>query len=260
VNGASDSPFDDLAAKYDEDFTGTLVGRLMRDAVWRRLDAVFPPGGRILDLGCGTGEDAIHLARRGHDVHAVDGSEAMVRLTREKVHDAALKPRVRVSQLDIEHLEGLGTDVYDGVLSNFGALNCVQNLSSVSTELAGRTVRGASVVLCLMGPTVPWEWVWYLARANPSKAFRRLRSGGVAWRGIQIRYPSIAQVRATFASDFEAMRVAALGALVPPAYAEPILPWLRTFIESLARLERVLETVPPLPWLADHYLLELRRR
>ena len=221
---------------------------------------VFDRGGRILDLGCGTGEDAIYLARRGHDVHAVDGSEAMVRLARDKVLDAALEQRVHVRELDIEHLDGLGTDLYDGVLSNFGALNCVQDLSSVSTELANRTARGAPVVLCLMGPTVPWEWVWYLAQANPSKAFRRLRSGGVAWRGIRIRYPSIADVRATFAPDFEAMRVAALGALVPPSYAEPGLERFRSLIESLARLERVLETVPPLPWLADHYLLELRRR
>ena len=170
MSGGSTSPFDALAANYDEDFTGTHVGRLMREAVWRRLDGVFDRGARILDLGCGTGEDAIYLARRGHDVHAVDGSEAMLRRTREKVLAAALEHRVQGSKLDIEYLDELGTDVYDGVLSNFGVLNCVEDLSSVSTELARRTARGAPVVFCLMGPTVPWEWIWYLGQGNPSKA------------------------------------------------------------------------------------------
>jgi len=54
-------------------------------------------------------------------------------------------------------------------------------------------------------------------------------------------------------------RVAALGALLPPSYAES---WAGRHPRLIARLdlwERRLETVPPLPWLADHYLMELER-
>jgi SAM-dependent methyltransferase len=43
------------------------------------------PGGRILDAGCGVGRDALAFSRRGHEVVAFDGSEEMVRLTRERV-------------------------------------------------------------------------------------------------------------------------------------------------------------------------------
>jgi hypothetical protein len=67
-------------------------------------------------------------------------------------------------------------------------------------------------------------------------------------------------MKRTFAPEFQARRNAALGALLPPSYAEP---WAARHPRLLARLdrwERRWETLPPLPWLADHYLLELERR
>ena len=54
-------------------FTESRLGELLRQAVWRRLDDVFRPGDRVLELDCGTGEDAVHLARRGVRVLATDG-------------------------------------------------------------------------------------------------------------------------------------------------------------------------------------------
>lgn len=254
------SPFDNQAPGYDADFSATLIGTLMRQAVRRRMDALFHRGQRVLDLGCGTGEDAVYLAGRGVDVHAVDASEGMLRRARQKVAQTGVEHRVEVSHLDIENLDALGNGRYDGVLSNFGALNCVEDLPTAARQLAERTDRGAPLLLCLMGPIVPWEWIWHLAHGEPAKAFRRLRPGGVAWRGIRVWYPSIGQLRRAFAPYFDQSRVAGLGALVPPPCSEPWARRHRALVEWLAGVERRFEAIPPLPWLADHYMLELRRR
>jgi ubiquinone/menaquinone biosynthesis C-methylase UbiE len=56
--------FDALAGEYDKMFTTSLIGRAQREAVWDVLDRTFFPGEKILELNCGTGEDALHLARR----------------------------------------------------------------------------------------------------------------------------------------------------------------------------------------------------
>lgn len=44
---------------------------------------VVPPGGRILDAGCGTGSLLVQLALRGYEVYGVDISEDSVRRTEE---------------------------------------------------------------------------------------------------------------------------------------------------------------------------------
>lgn len=249
--------FDQLAPEYDDGFTRTVLGERLRRAVWRRLDTLFAPGDRVLELACGTGEDAVHLGRRGVKVLATDASPEMVRVAAGKVGRAGLDVEVR--RLPVEDLDGLDEPPFDGALSNFGGLNCVADLSATGRALAARLRPGGIAVLCVMGPVVPWEWGWFLGHGQPGKAFRRLTPGGVDWRGLRIRYPSIRALRRAFASGFRMRRVAALGALLPPPYTESWAARHPGMVDRLDRWERRLETLPPFPWLADHYLMELER-
>ncbi len=247
----------------------------------RRLLAAFQAGDRVLELACGTGEDAVHLGRHGVRVLATDASPDMVAAARGKVEAAGLLDLVEVRQLAVEELARLGGQgptshasraplaslapladgpPFDGAFSSFGGFNCIADPRGTARDLAALLRPGARVLLCVMGPLVPWEWGWFLLRGRPGKALRRLRPGGAAWRGMVIRYPSIGAMRRAFEPDFRARRTAAIGVLLPPSYAEP---WAARHPRLLARLdrwERRWETLPPLPWLADHYLLELERR
>lgn len=251
--------FDSRAASYDHGFTGTTIGRLMRQAVWRRCDARFPTGSRVLEMNCGTGEDAVHLGKRGVRVFATDIATSMVEIASQKIAQAEVGNLVTVAQLAWEQLDLLEEGLFDGALSNFGGLNCVAHIESVKQPLASRLRPGAIALLCVMGPLTPWEWIWYLLRKQPGKAFRRLKPEGTTWSGLRIRYPSIRAIRRAFAPEFRAVRISAIGAILPPPYAER---WARrhpAMLKRLDRWERRMETVPPLPWLADHYLLELER-
>ena len=257
------SPFDAMAAGYDAGFTYSRIGTLIRQAVWRRLDARFAPGDRLLELNCGTGEDAVYLGQRGIQVLATDASPAMVQVARAKVAARGLTTCVDVRPLAIEALDaaalGGKSAAFDGALSNFGGLNCVADWKSAARSL-GECIRpGGIVLLCVMGPLCPWEWGWHLLRRRPEKAFRRLRHGGVSWRGVTVRYPSIGRLRRAFQPSFRPLRVSAVGALLPPTYAEA---WAERHPRLLTRLdswERRCENWPLIPYLADHYLLELER-
>jgi SAM-dependent methyltransferase len=256
------SPFDAAAEDYDRGFSDTPLGGRLRRAVWRRLDARFAPGDRVLELGCGTGEDALHLARRGVRVVATDAAPAMVEAARRKLAagGAAVADPCEVRLLAIEDLAGEPAGPpFDGAFSNFGGLNCVADLPAFARALAPRLRPGAPVLLCVMGPLAPWEWLWLLRRGRPREAFRRLRRGGVAWRGLTVRYPSIGRLRRAFAADFRLLRVSAVGALLPPTCFASWAARHPRLLAGLDRLERRLERVPPLPWLADHYLAELAR-
>mmetsp|Transcript_16448 Transcript_16448/g.24871 ORF Transcript_16448/g.24871 Transcript_16448/m.24871 type:complete len:128 (+) Transcript_16448:22-405(+) len=61
--------FDNLADVYDSSFCHTTVGRLLRHQTWKDLDEAFATSkfkskqaAPILEIGCGTGDDALHLA------------------------------------------------------------------------------------------------------------------------------------------------------------------------------------------------------
>jgi hypothetical protein len=192
-------------------------------------------------------------------VLATDLSREMVEITRQKVARTRLTATVEVQQLALEHLHELEVPPFDGVLSNFGGLNCVAELSGVGCALAARLQPGALALLCVMGPLVPWEWGWFLGHGDPGTAFRRLRPGGVVWRDLKIHYPSIRTLRRAFSPAFRFCRASAIGALLPPPFTESWMVRHPRLLTVLNRWERRLETLPPLPWLADHYLLELER-
>ena len=136
------SAFDKLAMRYDELWTDSPVGRLERDEVWRCLERLFRPGDRLLDLGCGTGEDAVHLERLGAKVLGIDASPAMVRVACARGVDASV--------LGIEDLASISGH-FDGAISNFGALNCVADLAAVRVALARLILPRGYFAVCLLG-------------------------------------------------------------------------------------------------------------
>jgi SAM-dependent methyltransferase len=69
--------------------------------------------GPVLDAGCGTGENALHVASLGLDVLGVDVAETALSIAREKAVDRGIDADFAVA--DALHLDGLGR-VFETVL------------------------------------------------------------------------------------------------------------------------------------------------
>jgi len=240
--------FDRVAARYDELWTRTATGCAQRSLVWRNVDGLFHPGERVLDIGCGTGADAAHFSALGIAIHATDCSPAMVRAARQRGGFSA-------SVMRAEEIAMIG-EIYDGAISNFGALNCVGDLAAVAQALA-RVVRpGGRVALCTMGRFCAWETIYYASRFEFGKAFRRRRGSASSSLGIAVQYPAVAALAAAFAPEFALHRWMGIGLLVPPSYVPLPAPLVRLF----GMLDRALARLPLLRALADHRLLILVRK
>ncbi|PGH45261.1 Methyltransferase domain-containing protein [Micromonospora sediminicola] len=70
----------------------------------RMVDALVPPGSRILDAGCGTGRVAAALAARGHNLVGVDADPTLVEAARADYPG----PRFLVADLAELDLPGQG--------------------------------------------------------------------------------------------------------------------------------------------------------
>jgi ubiquinone/menaquinone biosynthesis C-methylase UbiE len=256
------APFDALAESYDRIFTDSLIGRAQRDVVWRRLDATFLPGQRVLELNCGTGIDALHLAERGVRVDAFDVSSAMIGVANRRLVSVSRSP-VRFEVLATEDLGAIDS-VYDGAFSNFGGLNCVRDLRQVARDLTCLVRPMGRVVLCLASRFCVWETAWWLAHGKPAKAFRRLhKSGATAELSpgsvVHVQYPSVRELRRLFAPEFSLLAVHGIGLFVPPSYLEPHARHFPGLLRAAARLDRLCSSVPGLRAVADHVLLTFRR-
>src|ERR1700722_19140566 len=103
--------FDSVAADYDGPRGNNALIQDMRSEMWRILDATFAPGSRLIDLGCGTGLDAVRMARVGHHVTATDWSQRMVERTRERAARADLAYRnepLAVGAHELSRVDGAG--------------------------------------------------------------------------------------------------------------------------------------------------------
>jgi SAM-dependent methyltransferase len=253
--------FDDMAGTYDATFTDTTVGRALREIVWSRLEQVFRPSQRILELGCGTGEDAVHLAGRGVRVVATDASSRMIRVARRKALIVNCQEHIEFRCLAMEDIGSLADgELFDGVLSNFGAVNCVQDLRALVAEVAERLAPGAPLLWVVMGRHAPWEWLWFLMKGRWRKAWRRLRPGGSEWRDLTISYPTPAQMRSLLLPHFAVTRLSPLGVALPPSYAAAWLDRSPFAAQVLTRLERWAQGSSLLASWSDHFIVEAVRR
>ena len=244
----SSTTFDRIAGAYDELWTTTDAGRAQREAVWRVIEPLFQTGDEILDIGCGTGEDAMHLGRHGIHVSAIDPSGEMVRIASSR--------GVAATQLAVEELDRIHA-TYDGALSNFGALNCTADLCSVADSLQRLLRPRRYVVICLLNRTCAWEMVWFGLKMRARTAFRRLRRGGVSTSlGLLVYYPSPRQVERAFESGFELMKSVGVGVCVPPSYVK--LPAM--IVRLAAKVDAGVGHLPLLRNLGDHRVYVFRRR
>jgi SAM-dependent methyltransferase len=261
--------FDALAARYDEIFTSSKIGRAQRTAVWKELAKAFNPGDRTLEIGCGTGVDACFLAGRAVRVIACDSSSQMIDVTMRRVQEKGVQKLVTPLVLRAEDIATLpGTlaeeELFDGAFSNFGVLNCVEDLRRLALDLAALLKPGSTALLCWMGPCCVWEIIWYLLHGQRAKAFRRVHRDGVTAKladgaSVRVRYPSVRFLARTFAPEFRLKAIKGIGVAVPPSYVEPLAERHPGLLKLGERADSVMGRVPGIRLLADHVLVRLQR-
>jgi SAM-dependent methyltransferase len=116
---------------------------------WPFLRQVLGDGGRVLDLGCGTGEHSRFLASKGFEVVGIDASPSML----EKATDAPSPGNVRFLAGDIADVAQLVDGAFDGAVCLGNTLPHLETDASMRRLLAGlhdRLRPGAPLLLQIL--------------------------------------------------------------------------------------------------------------
>jgi SAM-dependent methyltransferase len=266
------SAFDQVAPHYDAQYgpQSNLVMSWMRGESIALLMETFPPKSRLMEIGCGTGEEALHLARAGHKVLATDISPMMVVKTAEKVRTAGLHGRITCLAIPGGHLDALKpSPAFDGAYASFGSLNCEPDLDRLVGGLANLLRPGAAFVCSVMARWCPVEMAWHLSHGRPKQAVHRLhrewqpaslqRPDGSAVR-LQVRYFSLGEMKNTFSPAFVTERVRSLPLLLPPPHLDSAYRKYRSVFDILEQWELRLRDRWPWHRFGDHFMMVFRRR
>jgi hypothetical protein len=252
-------PFDKAATKYDETFTHTFIGKAQRKTVWFHIDKnYFPKNSNLLELNCGTGEDAHLWHERKINVLSTDNSNQMIRVSISKF------PNICFKQLDIKYCKNDLVDK-DIVFSNFGGFNCLnQNeIRNFFLDANKNLAVNSSVILVIMGKKCIWDNLFLLAKGKFRKIGRRNTNQAllvsVEHEIIKTWYYTPNEIKKMAGSNFKVERLKPIGLFVPPSYLSN---WFMNKLWLLSILE-LCDRILPFGFFAnyaDHYYIQFTKR
>jgi ubiquinone/menaquinone biosynthesis C-methylase UbiE len=255
--------FDAVAAEYDRREADNPIMQLMRTRSLAMLESTFLRGATLLDVGCGTGTEAIWLQQRGRTIFAVDSSSRMLEVLSSRAATSDLRIRTRLLRAGdlLKLVDEVGEASFDGAYSSFGALNMEPSLEAPVAALARLVRPGGKIVLSVMNRWCVAETALLLAGGRAKQVFRRTRPSVPVAIGpniAEVRYPSWRDLRRALRPWFRVVTVRALPLLLLP-YAWPAFSSHPHVYKAVSRLDRVLAPRRPFAWLGDHLVVVAER-
>ncbi len=259
--------FDHIAEEYDNDFTYSNIGKRQRNLVYSYLEKTLPNRVlNILELNCGTGQDAIWFSEKGHKVSATDISTKMIECATKKTKSKGINS-INYNVLDLKKVSTLKiSEKYDLIFSNFGGTNCIdlQELKYFLKNASKLLNKKGKVILVIMPKFCLWESLYFTLKGNLKSAFRRKTDTSVDANveGIKVKtwYHSPDEVKEISKEIYRNFKSVPIGFFLPPSYLEPFFKKRLRFLNNLNLLDIKIQNKPIFSKWSDHYLIELEKK
>lgn len=255
--------FNTASKSYDEGESSNAILKWMRRIVHDIYLSNFKTGDKMLELNAGTGTDALFLASRGIKVFATDISDKMIELINEKVKIQKAENFVETKVCSFEEINQVRSDNFDGVISNFGGLNCINDFSKLSNDISQKLKSGGKFIAVVMNSFCPWEIFYYAMRFDFANVFRRTKGIGIdASLGnetVKTYYFTPGQFADFFNKQFKVKKIYTLGLFTPPPFLIGVYNRFKPIVNLLMKTDEALKSVFPFNRIGDHFIIVMEK-
>ncbi|HKI79505.1 MAG TPA: class I SAM-dependent methyltransferase [Ignavibacteriaceae bacterium] len=243
---------------FDSYEEGNDILKWMRSVTRGHLLRHLKIGANILELNAGTGHDAVFLGKKGFKIHCIDIAEGMIDKLNEKIINNDLREYVSFQQLSFTELQNLDYNSFDHIFSNFGGLNCTNDVSRVFQQFKKILKPGGKVTLVIIPPVCPWE-IALLFKGKFRTAFRRLHKNGTIANveGVSFRthYYNPKQIIKALGNKYKLLELQGVASLSPPPYMEKFPRRFPGTYRILSKIDSNISHIFPFNRCADHFII-----
>ena len=258
--------FDSASEEYDYTISHNYINSWIRKRSIHELQRIAKTSDVLLEIGCGTGSEAIQISKRVRGIVATDISEKMLDLLKRKIEAKRLDRKILAAKARASEISLVKELLPEGnvhVAYSFnGALNCEPDILKVPGELS-KVVHEGGHFLCSIRNTLclPEALSHSLVLQFDKMATRKDQPTMVSVGGMDIPscYYSPSRFAQIFRPHFRVRKMIGLPAFLPPAYLSDY--YLRTGKARpiLEKLESVLGDRFPFNRLGDQTLFVFQR-
>lgn len=250
--------FNPAAFTYDAQFTFSIVGQAQRKLVWHHIYKMrLEPYHTVLEINCGTGEDAYRWSKLNKFITGTDISPKMIEVAKTKF------PGISFEGLDIRKINTYQRK-YDLLFSNFGGLNCLspEEIRRFFENVYTQLPQSGRLILVIMGKKCVWDRLFLILKRKWKLRNRRntINNVEVHVNGSMVNtwYYSPREIQQFTNNKYTVERAYPIGLFVPPSYLSSYFSNKKSWMKLLEFLDRLF-SFRFLANYADHYLIVLKK-
>ncbi len=256
--------FNKIADAFDEQDRANPIIGWMRNIVHQVYLNNFKVGDSLLELNSGTGIDAVFLAEKGLNVFATDISPKMQSYLLDKIErNDYLKNKITARPYSFYEIDKVDRKDFDGVISNFGGLNCINDFSKLRDDINNKTKAGALFIAAVMNKICPWEILYFMLKLNLKKAFRRFKKEGIDGaiddQFVKTFYFTPKEFGNKFKPYFRIKKIYSLGLYTPSPYMQGLYYKVKPLIKLWMKIDELIKGIYPFNRMGDHFIIILQK-
>ena len=217
--------FDSASEEYDFTISHNYINTWIRKRSIAELLEVSKPEDTLVEIGCGTGAEAVEIAKHVSRIIATDISSKMLEILDKKIQARKLSGKIVPLQIrasEVKQIAGLADAGQVQVAYSFnGALNCEPELQKFGRNLSSVLAPGGYFVCSVrnsfcLGEALSHAAVLQFDRMAPRKKQPVMVS--VGGMDIPAFYYQPKTFTRFFTSQFKVRKIIGLPSFLPPAY------------------------------------------